>query len=114
MIEVGIDCEEISRFESFNKKGNSFLRKIYTDNEIDYCLSKTPSSQHFAVRFAAKEAVRKCSTELSKIPLKNIEVVKIANSPEIKINIDKEMPKIKLSLTHSDKTAVAVALALEI
>ena len=58
---VGTDIIEVSRIEKLIKeKGDKFLNKIYTKNEIDYCESKGPNKyQHYAGRFAAKEAVFK-------------------------------------------------------
>ena len=74
-MRIGVDCVEITRFESKHFTDISFLKKIYTDGEIDYCLSRKPSSQHFAVRFAAKEAVRKCFRDDFSLTMKEIEIV---------------------------------------
>ncbi len=55
---IGIDIIEIERVkESIEKYDKAFLNKIYTQTELDYCLSKKNKYQHFAARFAAKEAI---------------------------------------------------------
>ena len=60
---VGIDIIEIERIQdSVDKFGDRFLNKIYTQTELDYCLSKSSKYQHLAARFAAKEAVYKALT----------------------------------------------------
>ena len=60
VIGIGIDIIEIDRIKnSIEKNGDRFLSKIYTPTEIEYCLSKANKYQHFAARFAAKEAVYK-------------------------------------------------------
>lgn len=60
IIGIGIDIEEIGRFESLTEEwGPRFQKKIYTDAEINYCAGKTRPPQHFAARFAAKEAFSK-------------------------------------------------------
>ncbi|MFZ2863187.1 MAG: 4'-phosphopantetheinyl transferase superfamily protein, partial [Ignavibacteriaceae bacterium] len=60
IIGIGIDIIEIDRIkESVNKFGGAFLNKIYTQNELDYCLAKFNKYQHLAARFAAKEAIYK-------------------------------------------------------
>ena len=71
VIGIGIDIIEIDRIKtSIETYGNRFLSKIYTPIEIDYCNSKANKFQHFAARFAAKEAVYKalatgCMSETS-------------------------------------------------
>ncbi len=58
VIGIGTDIIEIDRIkDSIEKNGDRFLSKIYTPTEIEYCLSKANKYQHFAARFAAKEAV---------------------------------------------------------
>ena len=58
---VGTDIIEVARIEKLIKeKGDKFLNRIYIENEIDYCESKGPNKyQHYAGRFAAKEAIFK-------------------------------------------------------
>ncbi|PID59549.1 MAG: holo-[acyl-carrier-protein] synthase [Ignavibacteriae bacterium] len=57
---IGIDIIEIARIQkSIEKFEDLFLNKIFTVTEIEYCLSKKNQSQHFAARFAAKEAIAK-------------------------------------------------------
>ena len=57
-ISCGTDIIEIERIkESIENLGENFLKKIYTENEIKYCESKKNMKyQHYAARFAAKEA----------------------------------------------------------
>ena len=57
---VGIDVIEISRISGeIEKYGEGFIKRIFTREEINYCEAKMRSAQHYAVRFAAKEAVFK-------------------------------------------------------
>ena len=53
---IGVDCVDISRFEDLKAH---FIKKVYTRKEIKYCRSKMAPAQHFAGRFAGKEAVIK-------------------------------------------------------
>jgi holo-[acyl-carrier protein] synthase len=60
IVGIGIDIEEINRFQGLiGEWGGRFETKVYTDSEIDYCRNKTLPMQHFAARFAAKEAFSK-------------------------------------------------------
>lgn len=60
---IGIDIIEIERIKkSIDNYGDAFLKKIFTPFEINYCESKPNKYQHYAARFAAKEAVSKALT----------------------------------------------------
>lgn len=57
MYTIGIDIVEVHRIEqAVARWGNRFLRRVYTDAELDYCAGR---AQSLASRFAAKEAVSK-------------------------------------------------------
>ena len=64
-IQCGTDIIEIDRIrEAIETMGNRFLDRVYTPKEIAYCESKkTQKYQHYAARFAAKEAVFKAISE---------------------------------------------------
>lgn len=114
-MEIGIDCVEIARFESVydDKK---LLHKIFTEHEIQYCRKRTPSAQHFAVRFAAKEALVKALSRYNiQIPLNHIEILNNKNgSPFVRIlNGQYKHVEMKISLSHSTKIAMAFAIVLD-
>src|SRR3970282_209173 len=56
---VGIDIIEIKRIERLFSANEDFLKKIYTEKEVEYCKPKKNKYQHFAARFATKEAMFK-------------------------------------------------------
>ena len=60
-ITCGTDIIEIERIkESIENIGEKFLKRVFTDKEIEYCESKKVQKyQHYAARFAAKEATFK-------------------------------------------------------
>ncbi|HEX8679986.1 MAG TPA: holo-ACP synthase [Chthoniobacterales bacterium] len=60
VLGVGIDIVENARVEhSLERFGERFVRRVFTDGEIEYCQSMKYPARHFAARFAAKEAVSK-------------------------------------------------------
>ena len=112
-MEIGIDCVEISRFKNDILSKKNILNKIFTEKEIEYCENKEKKSQHYAVRFAGKEAVVKALNSYGvKVSLKNIEILKKENgSPYVRIlNNNENDFDIKISLSHSNETAIAVVL----
>lgn len=119
-IKCGIDIIEVSRIrEDIDKYGDDFLKKVYTHKEIEYCNSKNVVKyQHFAARFAAKEAVFKAVSCLldNKYDLgwQDVEILNKENGkPYVIINKDKikEDIKIDISLSHINDYAVANCIA---
>ena len=54
---IGVDIVEIARFERFVRENNeALLERLFTLAEHEYCRPKRNSAQHYAARFAAKEA----------------------------------------------------------
>ena len=64
-IACGTDIIEIDRIkQSIEDMGERFLERVYTEKEIEYCESKKGQKyQHYAARFAAKEAAFKAISE---------------------------------------------------
>lgn len=57
---IGVDIIEIARIRAIiDEQGERFLTKVFTPAEIRYCSAKHNPAQHFAARFAAKEATSK-------------------------------------------------------
>lgn len=53
---TGIDIAEPGRIAIAIEKERGFRELVFSQNEIAYCESKTNKYQHYAARFAAKEA----------------------------------------------------------
>ncbi|MCH2597393.1 MAG: holo-ACP synthase, partial [Pirellulales bacterium] len=57
---IGTDIIECLRIANMiERHGELFIRRVYTDHEIEYCSTKKSATQHYAGRWAAKEAVLK-------------------------------------------------------
>ena len=67
-ITCGTDIIEIERIkENIENIGEKFLKRVFTDKEIEYCESKKVQKyQHYAGRFAAKEAAFKAISKILK------------------------------------------------
>lgn len=116
---IGIDIIEIERVkESIDKFGESFLNKIFTKNEIAYCEPKANKYQHYAARFAAKEAVSKALTtgwnadfnwqnvEIMNEP-SGLPIVKLEGKLKTFLEGDKSL---KISMSHSRDYVACVAI----
>ena len=58
IIGIGIDLVKIDRIDKAGKHAG-FLERLFTDREREYCSRQKFPAQHYAARFAAKEAVLK-------------------------------------------------------
>lgn len=114
-IYCGTDIIEIARIKkSIEELGDKFLKKIYTEKEIQYCESKRNQKyQHYAARFAAKEAVFKAISE--KTPTIDWKSIEVENDKTGKPHIilhNKEFESIEISISHCKEFAVAYAVAI--
>lgn len=114
-IKCGIDIIEIDRIkESIEDTNGKFLEKVYTKLEIEYCESKNKVKyQHYAARFAAKEAFFKAISEYFPkydITWKDIEVTNDNNGrPKICL-LNKQisnLESIDISISHCKEYAIA-------
>lgn len=117
MTGLGVDIEEVDRFKSLIRN-RRFLTRIFTSGEIAYCNSKKNKAQHFAVRFAAKEAVWKAmSHRLRKedAVLRHRDIgIKNDRHGKPQITFPRAFSglqkKVEVSLSHTRSFCVAVAL----
>ncbi len=60
IIGIGIDIVDISRMrKAIERTGDRFLHRVFTKAEMKYCEGRKSKYQHYAARFAAKEATFK-------------------------------------------------------
>jgi holo-[acyl-carrier protein] synthase len=59
IIGIGVDLVKISRIERAGNGHPGFLERVFTQKERDYCDRQKYPAQHYAARFASKEAVLK-------------------------------------------------------
>lgn len=60
IIGIGVDTVEINRFNQWHSYSIKTLQRIFSHEEIVYCQENSlKSSERFAVRFAAREALYK-------------------------------------------------------
>jgi holo-[acyl-carrier protein] synthase len=114
---IGVDIETISRFKKADA-ASPFLKKIFMKTELDYCFSCAASAQHLAARFAGKEAIIKAVYCLNRSGLgyKDVEITNDSNGvPSARIlRAGFDELRIKLSLSHSRREAIAFAVVTEV
>lgn len=116
LVGIGVDIENISRFEKLNPSSNGvFLKKIFTAKEIEYCFSKKFPAASLAARFSGKEAVFKAfggAPGKRGLPFNKIEILPDKSGKPKAIIKDRRFDnfKILISLSHSETAALAFAV----
>ena len=111
---IGIDIVDVGQFEKIpylSKPG--FYEKFFLNSEIKYCLKYKNPSEHFAGKFAIKEAVKKSINE--KISLLDIETSHSDSKPYVKLR-GKNVTKYKFltSISHEKKFAIGLVISEKI
>ena len=117
-MRIGIDLIEIARVERSLARYETFRERVFTEEERRYCDSRANPAQHYAARFAGKEAVGKALGfgVARAFAWKDIE---IAGRPKPSVRLSGrvaawaervEAGAIDLSMTHSRELASAVAV----
>lgn len=114
---IGCDLEKIKKFEK-KVSDKHFLGKVYTETEIEYCLSKTNPAPHLTARWCVKEAVVKALSGfgINTIEFKKIEIINNAEGyPVVSIHdLRCKDFEAKISLSHSGDMAMATAIIMKI
>jgi holo-[acyl-carrier protein] synthase len=117
IIGIGLDAAEIPRVaEIIARHGDRFLARIFTDREIAYCQAHRHAAQHFAARFAVKEAAMKAlGTGFAQgVVWRDIEVVRGDGAPQLQLRRPAAARfaamggrASAISITHTDTLAMA-------
>ena len=98
------------------KHGNRFKQKTFTPDEIVYCDGKANPAIHYAGRFAAKEAIKKCiisSEAIDQIDFTAIEILNASNGAPVVSPINNlSTTDVKVSISHESDYAIAMAILI--
>ena len=112
---IGLDLLEIDRLERALERHPRLAERLFTDAEREYAAGRGRPGQHLAARFCAKEAVAKAIGIERGWVWRDIEVVATAGAPEVRLHgraAELAQGPVRISLTHTQTTAGAVAVVL--
>lgn len=122
IIGLGFDATDIPRIrDTVARHGDRFLRRVFTDEEIAYCMRHRDPAPSLAARFAAKEATMKAiGTGHSRGVLwKDVEVIRRDGPPQLRLAGGAlrhfealGARRSLLTLTHAEQLAMAQVLLL--
>jgi holo-[acyl-carrier protein] synthase len=121
-MNVGLDLIEIGRIERALARYGAFRERCFTESERAYCDSRPNPAQHYAARFAGKEAVGKALGfgVARAFAWKDVE---IAGRPKPDVRLTGQVEEwaermgagpIDLSMTHSKGLAAAVCVVAHV
>jgi holo-[acyl-carrier protein] synthase len=116
---IGVDVVSVPRMARvLARQGARFCDRVFTAVERGYCGSRAEPAQHYAVRFAAKEAALKALGVPAGISWQDLEVAHDAGAPRLALHgraaaaaRDRGIARLFVSLSHSAETAVAMVVA---
>ncbi len=121
-LRIGVDVLSIDRIRmATERRGERFLQRAFTANEVRECLSSSNPYPCLAGKFAAKEAVYKAlqRAPVSGLRWREIEILTEEERPNVKLNgkmaedsFKKGIGEICVSITHDMRSGTAIAVAL--
>ena len=121
MIGIGTDLVELGRFRLVLARTPGIVGRAFTEEERSYADRRRDPVERYAVRWAAKEAVMKAlGVGIFDVPMRDIEVLR-AESGEPSVLLHRKaaaaaeakgVREWRLTLTHTESLAQAVAVAL--
>lgn len=112
-VTIGIDVVQISRFEQALRRRPRLAERCFSPAEHAYCSRQRRPAQHYAARFAAKEAVAKALQ--APVRWREIEVAREGGPPRIILSgatLERAAGRtVSVSLSHDGDVAVAAAIA---
>jgi len=123
ILGIGTDIVECPRIgKMIEQHGELFLRRVYTEREIVYCQARKHAIEHFAGRWAAKEAILKaigsgwtrgiCWTDLEVRNMPTGQPKVLVRGGAKDIALDRGVGDILISISHCRTYATAYAIAL--
>src|SRR3982751_2360042 len=122
IIGLGFDATDIPRVRDvFERYGERFLHRVFTDAEIVYCMRQRDPVPSLAGRFAAKEAMMKAlgTGHTRGVLWQDIEVFREGGPPQLRLTggalrrfDEMQARRSLLTITHAEAMAMAQVLLL--
>ena len=120
VIGLGVDVVDVARIEKLLARGDGFVRRVFSDEEIAFCEESARPAECFAARWAAREA---CAKALGGVPEGNWRDIRVVRGDNGDVGVELDgaarerareagVERVLLSFSHERTQAVACCLAL--
>jgi holo-[acyl-carrier protein] synthase len=120
VIGLGVDVVDVGRIERILERDDGFVRRVFSEDEIELCGRSARPAECFAARWAAREA---CAKALGGIPEGNWRDIRVVRGDAGDVGVELDgaararareigVERVLLSFSHERTQAVACCLAL--
>jgi holo-[acyl-carrier protein] synthase len=117
LVGLGVDIQDITPFAALSFASNrAFYERVFSEHESAYCLSCAEPAEHFAARFAAKEAVVKAFGTICVLSPVAVEILRLPHgAPTVRLSSEASVLagvglRAYVSMAHCEAWACAVAV----
>ena len=117
---IGVDLVEVDRVKRILDRRSTFVRRVFTAEEIDYCQRQASPAECYAARWAAREACRKALGGIRNMRWRDVRVSRApTGAPSLVLEGTSKaradalgVSQVMLALTHERRMAAAFCLAV--
>ena len=117
---IGIDLVDVERMTTILGRRESFVRRVFTPDEIAYCDRQASPAESYAARWAAREACRKALGGIRHMRWHDVHVSRASTgAPSLVLEGTSRaraemlgVTEVLLALTHERRMAAAVCIAM--
>ncbi len=114
-LACGVDIEMVENLPIAEDYWDAdFYRNAFSSGEIAYCVQQEEPRMHFAARWCAKEALKKCHPEYMQLEMSQLEVVmNDAGRPSMRLRLENETRELEVAVSMSHTPVMATAIVVE-
>jgi holo-[acyl-carrier protein] synthase len=120
IIGIGVDLVDVQRVERIIERHPTFVTRVFTPVEIEYCDRQASPAESYAARWAAREACRKALGGIREMRWHDVRVERAATgAPSLVLDGTSRrraetlgVTEVKVALTHERRMAAAFCIAV--
>jgi holo-[acyl-carrier protein] synthase len=120
VVGIGVDLVDVERVARMLQRRTTFVRRVFTPKEIEYCERQANPAESYAARWAAREACRKALGGIRHMRWHDVRVDRAATgAPRLVLEGTSRaradalgVSEVMVALTHERRTAAAFCLAV--
>ena len=120
ILGIGVDLVEVERVKQILRRRSTFAERVFTPDEISYCMRQASPAECYAARWAAREACRKALGGIRDMRWHDVRVARASTgAPSLELSGTSRaraeslgVTRVLVALTHERRMAAAFCLAV--
>ncbi|MFN2590218.1 MAG: holo-ACP synthase [Actinomycetota bacterium] len=120
VVGLGVDLVDVERVARILKRRTTFVRRVFTPKEIEYCERQANPAESYAARWGAREACRKALGGIRNMRWHDVRVDRAASgAPRLVLEGSSRaradalgVSEVMVALTHERRMAAAFCVAI--